>query len=89
MKTTLTLDEDPVRLVCQRARELDRPFCEVVNSALRGGLANPSPAAVPEVTVRPHDFGASLSGIGSDRFNQLPDDLDIEEFLRLSLNAST
>jgi predicted transcriptional regulator len=39
MRTTLTLDDDVLRAAKRRAREQDRPLKEVINEALRQGLA--------------------------------------------------
>lgn len=88
MRTTLTLDDDLAGLLQRRARELDKPFREIVNTTLRRGLAGPQTGAdagtVPQVTVKPHDFGSTRAGVDSDRFNQLLDELDAEDFLKRS-----
>jgi hypothetical protein len=39
MRTTLTLDDDVLKAARRRAREEDRPLKEVINDALRQGLA--------------------------------------------------
>jgi hypothetical protein len=39
MRTTLTLDDDVLKAARQRAREQDRPLKDVINEALRHGLA--------------------------------------------------
>jgi hypothetical protein len=39
MRTTLTLDDDVLKAAKRRAREQDRPLKDVVNEALRQGLA--------------------------------------------------
>jgi hypothetical protein len=39
MRTTLTLDNDVLMAARRRAREQDRPLKEVINEALRQGLA--------------------------------------------------
>lgn len=85
MRTTLTIDDDLAGLLNRRARELGRPFKEIVNAALRRGLVETSADSnSPQVTVRPHDFGRTRSGIDTDRFNQLLDELETEDFLRKS-----
>lgn len=38
MRTTLTLEDDVLRLAKQRAGELDRPLKDIINDALRLGL---------------------------------------------------
>lgn len=85
MRTTLTIDDDLAGLLKRRAKEMDRPFKEIVNAALRRGLAgsteNPSGR---RVVVEAHDFGTIRPGVDPDRFNQLVDELEAEEFLRQS-----
>jgi Bacterial antitoxin of type II TA system, VapB len=48
MRTTLTLDDDVLRAARRRAREQERPLKDVINEALRQGLAlgagHPAPA---------------------------------------------
>ncbi len=39
MRTTLTLDDDVLKAAKRRAREQDRPLKDVINEALRRGLA--------------------------------------------------
>jgi hypothetical protein len=39
MRTTLTLDDDVLKTARRRAREQDRPLKEIINEALRLGLA--------------------------------------------------
>jgi len=39
MRTTLTLDDDVLEAARRRAREQDRPLKQVINEALRQGLA--------------------------------------------------
>jgi hypothetical protein len=39
MRTTLTLDNDVLKAAKRRAREQDRPLKEIINEALRLGLA--------------------------------------------------
>ena len=39
MRTTLTLDDDVLKAVRRRARERDRPLKDIINEALRQGLA--------------------------------------------------
>lgn len=39
MRTTLTLDDDVLRAAKRRAREQERPLKDVINEALRQGLA--------------------------------------------------
>jgi hypothetical protein len=39
MRTTLTLDDDVMKAARRRAKEQDRPLKDVINEALRHGLA--------------------------------------------------
>ncbi len=39
MRTTLTLEDDVLRMARQRATELERPLKDVINDALRLGLS--------------------------------------------------
>lgn len=39
MRTTLTLEDDVLKAARRRAREQDRPLKDVINEALRHGLA--------------------------------------------------
>ena len=81
MRTTLTIDDDLAGILRRKSRELEKPFKELVNTALRKGLAENLEAKKEIVVVRPHDFGAS-PGIDMDRLNQLVDELEVEEYLR-------
>lgn len=81
MRTTLTIDDDLAGILRRKARELDKPFKELVNTALRKGLAENLESKTQTVVVRPHDFGAS-PGIDMDRLNQLVDELEVEDYLR-------
>ena len=81
VRTTLTIDDDLAGILRRKSRELEKPFKEIVNIALRKGLAENLEAEMHTVIVRPHDFGAS-PGIDMDRLNQLVDELEVEEYLR-------
>ena len=79
----MTLDDDIARILQRRARELDKPFKEVVNATLRNGLAREdlSPARKPAPRVVPRNLGLK-AGIDPDRLNQLVDELEAEEFAK-------
>lgn len=74
MRTTLTLDPDVARLVDDAVHRQRRPMKQVINDALRRGLAPPSPRREPyrlvahESRLRP---GLDLAG-----FNRLADELE-------------
>ena len=82
MRTTLTIDDDLAGILQRKARELDKPFKEVVNNALRKGLSENLAGKQLEIMVRPHDFGASRAGLDMDRLNQLVDELEVGDYLR-------
>lgn len=78
MRPTLTIDDDLASLLKRRARELGRPFKDVVNGAIRAGLgehAKPKAHAAPKTI--PHSFGFR-PGIDLDKLNQLVDELEAE-----------
>jgi putative antitoxin of VapBC-like toxin-antitoxin system len=52
MRTTLTLDDDVLKAARRRAREQDRPLKEVINEALRQGLAMGEAPRLPAYTFR-------------------------------------
>lgn len=82
MRTTLTIDDDLAGLLQRKAKELDKPFKEMVNTALRKGLAENLSQKNVHITVRPHDFGATRAGLDMDRLNQFVDELEVEDYLR-------
>lgn len=82
MRTTLTIDDDLAGILKRKSRELDKPFKELVNTALRKGLAENLTRKKHTITVRPHDFGAAKAGLDMDRLNQFVDELEVEDYLR-------
>jgi hypothetical protein len=76
MRTTLTLDPDVARLVKNEVHRLRKPFKQVVNDALRRGLA-PQPRRSPgrRHRVVPH-AARLLSGLDPGRLNALADGLE-------------
>jgi hypothetical protein len=81
MRTTLTIDDDLAGILRRQARDLDKPFKEMVNTALRKGLAGSSAEKTRQVTVQPHDFGEARPGLDMNRLNQLVDELAVEDYL--------
>jgi hypothetical protein len=83
MRTTLTLDPDLFSELQALARQTGASFKEVVNTALRQGLAQgKKPAApLPPFVVKPRSLGLR-AGIDPLRLNQLFDELEVEDFLR-------
>jgi Ribbon-helix-helix protein, copG family len=59
MRTTLTLDDDVAAKLKAEARRAGRPFREVVNDALRRGLAS------RRVTGKRQDFKITARGLGN------------------------
>jgi plasmid stability protein len=67
MRTTLTLDDDVAAKLRAEARRSGRPFREVVNEALRRGLATRRSARSPEpFTVQTRDLGYLRPGLSLD-----------------------
>ena len=52
MRTTIALDDDVLKAARRRAREQDRPLKDVINEALRHGLALGATPAAPSYTFR-------------------------------------
>lgn len=71
MRTTLTLDEDVAAKLKAEARRAGRPFRDVVNEALRRGLATrPAVAARKPFRVRARDLGLK-PGLSLDNIAEL------------------
>jgi hypothetical protein len=79
MRTTLTLDDDVARRLKEIARSTERSFKEVVNDAIRRGLAvgDRPPTAPDPFVVQPRACGFR-TGIDPTKLNQLYDDLEAE-----------
>lgn len=76
MRTTLTLDADVVQLIEEEVHRARRPFKQVVNDALRRGLApKASPRRTATYRVRPH-VAKLLPGLDRGRLNALADELE-------------
>jgi hypothetical protein len=82
MRTTLTLDPDVVRILEEEVHRTRRPFKQVVNDAIRRGLAPRGRAGAPTAyRLRPHP--SSLQpGLDEGRLNQLADELEQDAALR-------
>ena len=78
MRTTLTLDDDLAALLRQRATTLGVSFKEMVNQALRAGIAREmAPRDIEAPKTIPHSFGFR-AGVDPDKLNQLADELEAE-----------
>jgi hypothetical protein len=79
MRTTLTLDPDVARLLDDAVHRERRSLKQVVNDALRRGLATPSPRRQP-FRVKAH-HSALRPGLDLTGFNKLADELEDEAIL--------
>ena len=78
MRTTLTLDQDVARLLQEEVHRQRRPFKDVVNDAIRRGLAaTPTAKKVGRFRVRPHRT-TLRPGIDAGGLNRLVDELEDE-----------
>jgi len=80
MRTTLTLDPDVAHQIRRRVAEGNATRKQVVNEALRRGLAV-KPAGKPGKRFRvvPHSFGFR-PGVDVYKLNQLVDELEAQSF---------
>ena len=78
MRTTLTLDPDVARMLEEEAHRQRKPFKQVVNEAIRRGLAprGGSRPAAP-YRVRPHKT-TLRPGIDAGALNRLADEIEDE-----------
>lgn len=80
MRTTLTLDPDVAAKIRLKVKLENKTLKQVVNDALRLGLAAPSRNGPKKVyRVKPWPGGMN-PGIDYDKINQFLDDLDAVEF---------
>ena len=78
MRTTLTLDPDVTRLLEEEVHRQRKPFKQVVNEAIRRGLAPPARRrGSGRYRVRPHKT-ALRPGIDAHAFNRLADEFEEE-----------
>jgi hypothetical protein len=80
VRTTLTLDDDLAQQLKRRARERDVPFKQVVNEALRAGLAAKTTAATP-YRMKPRDLRAR-AGVDLTKALRLAGELEDAELVR-------
>jgi hypothetical protein len=67
MRTTLTLDDDVAAKLKAESRRTGRPFRDIVNEALRRGLAQRRAAAsILSFTIEPRDLGGLKPGLSLD-----------------------
>jgi len=88
MRTTLTLDPDVVRILEDEVHRTRKPFKQVVNDAIRRGLA----AATRSTPIAPYKVRAHVTklaaGIDETRMNALVDELEDEAILAKMRRAS-
>jgi hypothetical protein len=78
MRTTLTLDADVARMLEEEAHRQRKPFKQVVNEAIRRGLAPRGSGKRPDAyRVRPHKTSLR-PGIDPGALNRLADELEDE-----------
>jgi hypothetical protein len=82
MRTTLTIDDKLAAALKKRAFETGKSFKEVVNEALRAGLASPTPLKAKPFKTKSFPMGGPMPGINLDKANQLAADLEDEELIR-------
>ena len=83
MRTTLTLDPDIAQRLRQELASGKKSFKEVVNERLRLGFGLKKAKDRPPFRVKAHS-SAYQPGIDPNKFNQLVDELEVEEFIRKS-----
>ena len=77
MRTTLTLDDDVAAKLRALARRTGVAFRQVVNDALRRGLAQPRPTAPRErFKVKVRDLGRLRPGVSLDNVAQLVEQVE-------------
>lgn len=77
MRTTLTLDPDVARRLKARMAEKKLSMKQVVNEALRAGLARLGRERQGKFSVEPHSCQFK-PGIDLDKLNQLVDELEAD-----------
>jgi predicted transcriptional regulator len=76
VRTTLTLDEDVASRLKSEARKSGRPFKQVVNEALREGLAKrPAKGKVPPFKVKARSMGL-YPGLNYDNIGELLEQIE-------------
>lgn len=84
MRTTVTIDPDVQQLIQDAMQRSRQSFKEILNQALRRGLADMAPSVDEppfQVDARPLGLRA---GIDPARLNQLNDALEVDAFLAVT-----
>ncbi|HEY5040980.1 MAG TPA: DUF2191 domain-containing protein [Verrucomicrobiae bacterium] len=83
MRTTLTIDDDLAGILQKKAGQQGHSFKEVVNDTLRAGLATGGNAVLKRKPIKVIAKPLGLKpGYDPDKFNQLVDELAVEDYLR-------
>jgi hypothetical protein len=82
MRTTLTLDADLARELRRRAHETNRSFKEVVNEAIRAGLAQGRPARRRPFRLKSVHLGGVRPGVDLNKALQIASTLEDAEIAR-------
>ena len=82
MRTTLTIDPDVAEALRKRAHRARKPFKQVVNEALRAGLAAQEAPPGRRYRLRPVSLGGVTPGIDLDRALRLADALEDDALAR-------
>lgn len=83
MRTTLSLEPDVVQRLREELASGKKSFKEVVNERLRMGFGLKKNKQRPPFRVKAHS-SAYQPGIDPTKFNQLVDELEVDEFIRKS-----
>ena len=85
MRTTVTLDPDVASKLKALAHKNQASFKTTLNDVIRRGLSAQRSGArrQKKFVVKPHAAGF-LPGVDLGKLNQLTDDLEVEEFGRVS-----
>ena len=82
MRTTLTLDPDVAETLKKKAHRGRKSFKQVVNEALRAGLASQDAPPPRRYRLRPVSLGGVASGVDLDRALRLADALEDDSLAR-------
>jgi len=83
MRTTLTIDDDLAGILQKRASQQGHSFKAVVNDLLRAGIAASGNVALERKPIKVIAKPLGLKpGYDPDKFNQLVDELAVDDFLR-------
>lgn len=83
MRTTLTIEDKIAEQLKEIAHQSGKPFKQVVNEALRTGLANrKTPVKNKQYRLKPASLGEPLPGYNLDKALELSDHLEDSEIAR-------